>query len=234
MIDGKLAFVIDALHFGGSTMGSSGASSEDGGLRKIKGSLGGVIEFRGVIQIISAEANNLAGRDGRQELHIRERPGPAGDRPISRNVSGTLANRLAGNDSLQNFRLRGGANLFRRNLAAENGRASSGPFSFCGIGEINACGPARGAAACPGLNDVLVATPRAHQKNPIEHGNEAVGNRAKHENVEGSHAAFEQRNAFPPRYRSSVRSVHAVRPANEQFPGLIAAEAQVRESPSAG
>lgn len=52
---------------------------------------------------------------------------------------------------------------------------------------------AGGGHGFPGLNDVLVANSRAHQEYPIEHGNEAVGNRAQDENVEGPHTGFEER-----------------------------------------
>ena len=53
--------------------------------------------------------------------------------------------------------------------------------------------PADGGRGFTGLSHVLVANSSAHQDYPIEHGNEAVGNRAKRDNVQGPHAAFEQR-----------------------------------------
>ncbi len=66
-------------------MGSSGAITEDGGFRKISGCGRGVVaQLFGVFQIIAADADNLAGRGGRQEYYFVEGPGFSG--PLARCV----------------------------------------------------------------------------------------------------------------------------------------------------
>jgi hypothetical protein len=77
------------------------------------------------------------------------------------------------------------------------------------------------------VNDVLVANYGAHLQYPDEHGHKAVGNRAKHENVQGPHAVFEQRETD---FRHNIRHGQerpGRQPRNEKLSGPVA-EAEYR------
>lgn len=88
-------------------------------------------------------------------------------------------------------------------------------------------GPAAGSSCLPGLSDVPVARFRAQQKNPMEHGDETVGNRAEHKDVQRSHAAFEEREVHFRRDISERQKRPCGQARNKYSHGFVA-EAQDR------
>jgi len=86
---------------GGSTMGSSGARRDDGGLRKSAVLGGKIIEFSRMVEVIPAEADNLLGTTG-----VKSFTSFSGqERSVTvhfRYFSGDFANHVTGDHALQN------------------------------------------------------------------------------------------------------------------------------------
>src|ERR1019366_7265841 len=106
--DGKLTFIIHALNIWRKNNGIFGREKRRWRLEKNQRLFGWeLIKLSGVVDIIPAEADDLARCDRRQQLHIGERPGPVRDAPPAKNVAGDFADSLTGNDVLKNFRVHG-------------------------------------------------------------------------------------------------------------------------------
>jgi hypothetical protein len=65
-----------------------------------------------MVEVISAHANDLAWHDWWQKFHIRERVCLAGFFPLSHDIACNQANRLFGNNTLKNFRMRRAGDFF--------------------------------------------------------------------------------------------------------------------------
>src|SRR5580704_15943864 len=99
----QLAFEVDSLNVGRKHDGFLRREEGRRRLEKNQRLFGGkVIEFSRVIEVIPAEADNLAGNDRRQKLYIVKRPGTVRNGPLPEYFSGYFANNVSGNDALQN------------------------------------------------------------------------------------------------------------------------------------
>src|SRR5712671_3580380 len=143
--DRKLTFEVDALDVGRQHDGIVRREEGRWRLEKNQRFLGRkIIEFSRMVEVIPAEADNLAGNDRRQELYIVQRPGAVRHGPLPEYFSGDFANHVTGDHALQNYGMYRGADFFRRNvLRLKTAKFHRYLSPFCGmceiVREINGC-----------------------------------------------------------------------------------------------
>ena len=86
-------------------------------------------------------------------------------------------------------------------------------------------GAARGSGCLPGSDEVLVTCLRAQQKYPMEYRDKTIAHCAQHENVQSSHAAFQQREFHFRRYIGERKNSPCGQ-AGDEHPGGFIVKAQ--------